>query len=70
MISNEARAELRQRTLFNHLEPEAQQQAVDQLLNGESWDKVAQRVNDWVAEADWETRCETKEAASQERDYE
>ncbi len=31
---------------------------------------VAQRVNDWVAEADWETRCETKEAASQERYYE
>jgi len=39
ITSNEARAKLRQSTLFIHLEPEAQKQAVDQLLNGESWDE-------------------------------
>ncbi|SFI13615.1 hypothetical protein [Modicisalibacter xianhensis] len=70
MTASEARNDLSENTLFDHLEPEAQQQAIDQLMKGESWDVVAQRVNGWVAEADWETRNEAKEAMSNARDYE
>lgn len=62
MTANDARAELRKITLLDQLAPEIQQKAIDQLLNGESCDKVAQQINDWVAEADWEARHEAKEA--------
>lgn len=54
MNTDAARRELSLHTLFDHLEAAQQQQAIDRLLDGESWDSVAKRVNQWVEEADWE----------------
>lgn len=48
MKTDAARRELSLHTLFDHLEPAQQQQAIDRLLDGESWDSVAKRVNQWV----------------------
>lgn len=67
MIRTEAaRRELTKATLFRYLPAEKQQQALDLLAEGAEWDAVAQQVNQWVEEGDWERHA--SESGTLERD--
>ncbi|MBM64107.1 MAG: hypothetical protein CL484_14255 [Acidobacteria bacterium] len=61
-----ARRELAKETLFRYLPAGKQEQALAQLAAGADWDTVAERVNQWVEEGDWERHA--TESAARERD--
>jgi hypothetical protein len=61
-----ARRELTKETLFRYLPAEKQEQALAQLAEGADWDTVAERVNQWVEEGDWERHA--AESGTLERD--